>query len=229
MSVRGPAVAHRVFALNIRLARHLLERASMGNNIQTGLVAVLCAAALVSTSAAAADAPRGHCGWSAVPGSVVGSAAGFWGTYGVLRLAGNSADDLNKADDARLVALLSGMGAGFVLGPVASCAIFEPEDHAVPRITFILGGAMIAGTGTGLGVYALTSDRTHDAATDERQGEGSMTLSAMSAGLAAIGGGIGGYYLYEALLPARKDLGASALVVPSALPGGAGLSLVGRF
>ena len=192
----------------------------MGNNIQTGLVAVLCAAALVSTPAAAADARRGHCGWSAVPGAVVGGAAGFWGTYGVLRLAGNSAEDLNKADDARLVALLSGMGAGFVLGPVASCAIFEPEDYAVPRITFILGGAMIAGTGAGLGVHALTSDRVS---------EGSMTLSAMSAGLAAIGGGIGGYYLYDALMPARKDLGASAVVVPNALPGGAGLSLVGRF
>ena len=202
--------------------------------LTNGTIALsLCAfSAAARASETSTAAPQGHCGWSAIPGALLGGAAGFWASYGVLRLGGNSEEDLNHAHDGRLVALMSGMGGGLVLGPMASCAAFDPEDHAVPRVTFILGGALLAGVGAGVGAHALTApgvERSGGTTNEFYAGEGQGVLTAFAAGLAGVGGGIAGYYMHNALFGVQNASASRGALLPSVSMEGAGLRWVGAF
>src|SRR5689334_8587797 len=92
---------------------------------------------VVSLAARTAHAEPRCVGW-AVPGAVVGSVAVPIAVLGTMKLAG---DEPNRSPHVDAIAG-GAMIAGTIAGPIASCAAFGDEPHAVPAASFVVGGSI---------------------------------------------------------------------------------------
>jgi hypothetical protein len=184
---------------------------------------VILAAILVSIPTAA-HAEHRCAGW-AVPGAVGGAFAGGLGTVGAFKLAGADLNDPTQ-QTRNLWIVGSVLLLGATTGPLASCALFDDEPHAIPIATFVLAGAALGATGLGAGWAAL--DGRHHGGTPDGQatGEGAAGLEAIVIVVGALGGGVGGYFLHRAVFPERVP---ELVIAPIASRDVRGLALAGAF
>ena len=112
------------------------------------------------------------------------------------------------------------MIAGTVVGPVASCAAFSDEPHAVPAASFVLGGVIVGGLVAGGLTFTASCSGGRNCGGDPGE---AVALSAFALTAGAVAGGFGGYYLHV------RACGSEWLVAPVAAPGMAAMVVGGRF
>jgi hypothetical protein len=181
----------------------------------------VCSLVVVLAARTAHAEPR-CVGW-AVPGAVVGSVAVPIAVLGSLKLSGY---DLNRSQHTD--AIIGGtMIAGTMAGPIASCAAFGDEPHAVPAASFVVGSAIVGGLAAGGATFVALHPQTGSCppgrSCSDDLGE-AVALSTLALAAGAVAGGFGGYYLHVRVFGNEQPL-----VAPVAAPGMAALVVAGRF
>jgi hypothetical protein len=166
----------------------------------------------------------------AAGGALVGGVVGSTATLSSFALAGADINDPAHATrDSWIIG--SAVMTGTALGPVASCAAFDREPHAIPTATFVIAGAELAGAALGVGWFAFSDWRdrrfTGSQADRDARAEGAAALGALLIVVGGAAGGVGGYYLHRHVFP-RGQL-ADVAIAPLAARDVAGLAVAGRF
>jgi hypothetical protein len=146
----------------------------------------------ISSSALADD----RCVGAALPGALVGLFVADYAVVGGYKLAGA---DLHSPHPW----LLTGTSfVGLTAGPIAACALFGHERHAIPAASFVIDGAVLGGgTAFALVLRAVAPQISHDhrCGSTDCGGDGAMGLAGLAMLAGATAGGIGGYYLHGAV------------------------------
>ena len=187
--------------------------------LRTLTVFCLLAACLSGSQRARADgsqpaAQSSRCVSASIAGAFVGALVGEGLGIAALTIARGGAPKLDRTD---LAWPLVGIAVGATTGPMLSCAIWTPEAHVVPRVSFVIGGAIVGATGAVATTVALAGEEDFNATI-------LMAILAGASGGAA--GGFAGSYLHSALFPSGV---APRALRPGYVRGGAALGLGGTF
>lgn len=195
--------------------------------MRTALLRALVLAVVAVENPTAAQAEHRCVAW-AVPGAFGGAVVGSLGTFVGFKAAG--ADVNEPAQQGRNLWILgSAVIVGMTAGPIASCGVFDREPHAIPRVSFVIGGAALGATGLGAGWFAFDDwlDRRRSGTPDQQaRGEGAAGLGAILIAAGGVGGGLFGYYLHKHLF---RELPDRVMVTPLASKDGWGLGLTGTW